>query len=70
MEIEIKKFAETWKGSKEENKRSLSLIRYADDFVIMDKDLEVMKQCKSIMENWLRKIGLELKPSKTRISIL
>ena len=58
----------TWKGRKRENEESLSLIRYADDFVILHKDLEVINQCKNIMENWLGEIGLKLKPSKTRIS--
>lgn len=68
MELEIKKFARTLKGDKWKNTKSISLIRYADDFVILHKDLEVIHQCKSIMENWLKDIGLELKPSKTRIS--
>ncbi len=68
MELEIKKFARTWKGNKDKNESSLSLIRYADDFVILHKDLEKILQCKEIIENWLSDIGLELKPSKTRIS--
>ena len=68
MELEIKKFARARKGSKGHNERSVSLIRYADDFVILHKDLEVILQCKSIMEEWLKEIGLEIKPSKTRIS--
>ena len=68
MELEIKKFARTLKGGKRDNEQSLSLIRYADDFVILHKDLKVILQCKSIIENWLKDIGLELKPSKTRIS--
>ena len=68
MELEIKKLARTWKGKKENNERSISLIRYADDFVILLKDLKVINQCKSIIESWLEELGLELKPSKTRIS--
>jgi RNA-directed DNA polymerase len=68
MEIEIKKFARTWKGNKGKNEQSLSIIRYADDFVILHKDIERIIQCKEIMEHWLVEIGLELKPSKTRIS--
>ena len=68
MELEIKKFARTWKGRKKNNEQSLSLIRYADDFVILHKDFEVIKQCKSIIKSWLKEIGLELKSSKTRIS--
>jgi RNA-directed DNA polymerase len=68
MELELIKFARTWKGAKDMNERSLSIIRYADDFVILHKDIERIIQCKEIIENWLVKIGLELKPSKTRIS--
>jgi RNA-directed DNA polymerase len=68
MELEVKKYARTLKGDKKNNEYSLSLIRYADDFVILHKDLEVILQCKVIIENWLEEIGLELKPSKTKMS--
>jgi RNA-directed DNA polymerase len=68
MELEVKKFARTLKGRKKENEDNLSLIRYADDFVILHKDLEIILQCKLIIENWLKEVGLELKPSKTKIS--
>lgn len=44
------------------------LIRFADDFVILHEDLEVVKQCQIIISEWLKELGLELKPSKTRIS--
>lgn len=44
------------------------LIRYADDFVILCEDLEIIRRCKQIIEEWLIEMGLELKPSKTRIS--
>jgi uncharacterized protein (DUF2237 family) len=68
MELELKKFASTWKGRKQANMNSLSIIRYADDFVILHKDIERIIQCREIIENWLKELGLELKPSKTRIS--
>lgn len=68
MELEIKKYARTMKGVKRDNEKALSLIRYADDFVILHKDLNVILDCKAIIEKWLKNIGLELKPSKTRIS--
>lgn len=44
------------------------LIRFADDFVVLHEDLEVVKQCQIIISEWLKELGLELKPSKTRIS--
>jgi RNA-directed DNA polymerase len=68
MEREIKKYAESWKGNKRDNRKSLSLIRYADDFVILHEKLEVILKCQEIIKDWLANIGLELKPSKTRIS--
>jgi len=68
MELEIKNFARTWKGNKKNNESSVSLIRYADDFVILHKDLDIVLKCKEIIENWLVDVGLELKPSKTKIS--
>ncbi|MGD1910346.1 MAG: group II intron reverse transcriptase/maturase [Rivularia sp. (in: cyanobacteria)] len=43
------------------------VIRYADDFVVFHEDLSVIKECQSIIKSWLKGMGLELKPSKTRI---
>lgn len=47
--------------------RSISLTRYADDFVVLHEDIVVINLCKTTIEEWLIDIGLELKPSKTRI---
>lgn len=68
MEERIKQHAETLKGNKRINRYTLSLIRYADDFVIMHKDLTVIKECITVISDWLNGVGLELKPSKTRIT--
>jgi len=68
MEERIKQFAETWKGHKQNNRNSLSLIRYADDFVILHKDITVVQRCREIISEWLTDMGLELKPSKTRLA--
>ena len=43
------------------------VIRYADDFVVLPKDRAVVEQCQQVVTEWLREMGLELKPSKTRI---
>jgi RNA-directed DNA polymerase len=43
------------------------LIRYADDFVVLHPDREVVEQCQQVVTEWLRPMGLELKPSKTRL---
>ena len=68
MEIEIKNYAQTLRGGKRDNQKSLNLIKYADDFVILHENLEVIMDCKKLIEKWLKDIGLELKSSKTRIS--
>jgi RNA-directed DNA polymerase len=47
---------------------ALALIRYADDLVILHPDLEIIKGCKTAMEEWLKDMGLELKPSKTKLT--
>ncbi|NEO96320.1 MAG: group II intron reverse transcriptase/maturase, partial [Moorea sp. SIO3G5] len=52
---------------KENRRRALSFIRYADDFIIMHKSKEVVEECQRIISEWLKDIGLELKPSKTRL---
>jgi RNA-directed DNA polymerase len=67
LEEYIKQWAETWKGGKRDNRNSISLIRYADDFVVLHKDKSVIQQAKELIENWLHGLGLELKKSKTRI---
>lgn len=47
---------------------SPEVIRYADDFVILHKDLSVIKKAQEVAADWLKGMGLELKPSKTKIS--
>ena len=48
--------------------KSLSFIRYADDFVVLHKDKLVVQRCREIISEWLVGIGLELKPEKTRLT--
>jgi RNA-directed DNA polymerase len=68
MEERVKQYAETLKGAKTANRVALSLIRYADDFVIIHEDLNVVKKCQEIIADWLSDMGLELKPSKTKLT--
>jgi RNA-directed DNA polymerase len=68
MENRIKQYARTLKGNKQKNCESLNLIRYADDFVILHKDITVVQRCREIISEWLNGMGLELKPSKTRLA--
>ena len=67
LEDYIKQWAETWKGGKQANRISISLIRYADDFVVLHKDKSIIQQAKTLIEQWLHGSGLEISESKTRI---
>ena len=44
------------------------VIRYADDFVVLCKDLETLLAVKMRAETWLKEMGLRLKASKTHIT--
>jgi RNA-directed DNA polymerase len=44
------------------------VVRYADDFVILHKEREVIEQCREVVTQWLGEIGLELNENKTRIT--
>jgi RNA-directed DNA polymerase len=48
--------------------KSLTFIRYADDFLLIHKDLNVVQRCRELISEWLNDMGLELKPEKTRIT--
>jgi RNA-directed DNA polymerase len=47
---------------------SPNIIRYADDFVILCEEKAVVQRCREIISEWLKDIGLELKPEKTRLT--
>ena len=78
MELMLKDFAKTLdikrkdkpksQISWQQKVKSLSFIRYADDFVLIHHDLSVVQRCRELISEWLKGIGLELKPSKTRIA--
>ena len=44
-----------------------TLIRYADDFVVISPKLEIIEQCQTVISEWLKPVGLEIKPEKTRV---
>lgn len=57
---------------RDNNMRSLSLIRYADDFVILHENLDVTKQCQNYYGDtiyWAQRMGKhpELKTQKARL---
>src|SRR5262249_34268419 len=51
---------------KGERLKAPTLIRYADDLVVLHDKEEVVRQCQEVIADWLKALGLELKPSKTR----
>ncbi len=46
--------------------RKAHLIRYADDFVILHEQLEVVQACQQAITQWLAELGLVLHDTKTR----
>ena len=61
---------ETVISEKFPKRRGLSppkVVRYADDFVVLHEEREVVEQSREIISEWLKEMGLELKESKTRI---
>ena len=44
------------------------LIRYADDLVVLHTDMAIIEAAQQLITRWLNDMGLELKPSKTRIT--
>jgi RNA-directed DNA polymerase len=45
-----------------------TLVRYADDFAVFHPSRAGVEKAGQIVESWLKEIGLNLKPSKTRIT--
>lgn len=68
IEFELEKYASTLPGQKANNIQSLSFIRYADDFVIMHADKNILLGAKETVKNFLKPIGLNLSEDKTKIS--
>lgn len=49
-------------------KNSLHIIRYADDFVILHNDKDIILKCKTEVERFLKDCGLKLSEAKTRLT--
>jgi len=64
LEKEIKSLA----GNSKVKWQELTVVRYADDFVVMHKDKEMVEKAQKVIADWLGRIGLELKPEKTQIT--
>jgi RNA-directed DNA polymerase len=67
MEELVKEYARSLKGEKLKNQRSISLIRYADDFVILAPKAKQIIELQELVKTWVAVMGLELSASKTSI---
>lgn len=52
---------------KARNIQTLSIIRYADDFIVMHESLKVVEAAQRHIEKWLARMGLALKQEKTQV---
>jgi len=60
-------YINTLGGHRQNNRQALTFVRYADDFVLMYPDKNVLESLKEVTQQFLEPIGLELHPIKTRI---
>ncbi|WP_260675821.1 MULTISPECIES: reverse transcriptase/maturase family protein [Nostocales] len=58
------------KGNKRGNQSSISLIRYADDFVILANNETQINEMRELVRNWLAQMGLELSLALSRWQII
>ena len=68
LEDSITSYGEKYRDDKGQHRKSFpQLVRYADDFVILHESEEFVKFLRQKASEWLEGMGLELKPSKTRM---
>ena len=76
LEEKLKKAAESFdikypygrQRNRRDKRASLTIVRYADDFVVLHEDKTIVQRCRDLIAEWLKGIGLELKPEKTRLT--
>lgn len=54
-------------GNRRANIQTTTFVRYADDLIVMHPDLNILQGCQKVIQEFLKPIGLELHPTKTRI---
>ncbi|NET44423.1 group II intron maturase-specific domain-containing protein [Okeania sp. SIO2B3] len=76
MEEQINEYAETfdfqsvesgYEVSRVDRSEYLGLVRYGSSLAIAHKDIDVVQKCLVKVGEWLSEMGLELKPSETRV---
>jgi RNA-directed DNA polymerase len=68
MNIALHGLEEALKGVKRTARDTPHMVRYADDLVIFHSTLETILEVQKRVNDWLQDMGLELKPSKTKIT--
>lgn len=54
--------------SKPNRRKRLLYVRYADDFVVLHPEREIIESAKALIEKFIKPMGLELHPDKTSIT--
>ncbi|MGK7902756.1 MAG: group II intron reverse transcriptase/maturase [Hormoscilla sp.] len=52
-------------GKARDKRKALTVVRYADDFVILHENRDIIEKAQTVVAEWLGDVGLELKPEKT-----
>ncbi|TGO03644.1 hypothetical protein PN36_02625 [Candidatus Thiomargarita nelsonii] len=65
--VSIRTDKKTGKKYKTRNSLKIDLVRYADDFVVIHEEKEVIEESKRFIEQWLKIRGLTLSQEKTKI---
>ena len=71
LETTIKNAIPRFHGSSRKGEQvewSPTVIRFADDFVVLHRDLQVIRHIQQVAADWLKPMGLELSLKKTQIS--
>ncbi len=68
MENYLKKQFPRRKRTSVGNVTPVKVIRYADDFLVLHEQEEVIQQCQLLLGEWLGDLGLQMKESKTSIT--
>jgi RNA-directed DNA polymerase len=69
METMLNEWVETWSGNKRDNMSTLTTVVYADDFIILHEDKEVIIEAKERITKWCKEnISVELNKEKTHIT--
>jgi RNA-directed DNA polymerase len=64
--VSSRKFPKPYPNADAERK-ALGVIRYADDFVIIHRNPEIMEKVILETNNWLANVGLEISPEKSKV---